>query len=75
MPSILLVVKHAELDRHNAELLRQMADESEGEVAANATAGGDRRRLRGVPAIARGVSGGMRGTLPHVEIEKLELRQ
>lgn len=34
------------------------------------TAGGDSRRLRGVPAIARGVAGVSPGTDPFVETER-----
>jgi hypothetical protein len=33
-----------------------------------ATAGGDERRLRGIPAIARGVAGAVPGTSPHGSI-------
>jgi hypothetical protein len=34
-------------------------------TAGGATAGGDPRRLRGLPAIGRGVSGAIPGTSPH----------
>jgi len=34
----------------------------------NATAGGDERRLRGIPAIGRGVAGAITGTRPEDSI-------
>ena len=34
-------------------------------VNTHATAGGDERKLRGIPAIGRGVSGAVPGTAPH----------
>jgi len=64
----------AELDRHNAELLREVAEDvGDGEESLPtkwATLGGDKRRLRGIPALAPGVGGAMAGTLPHIEIGK-----
>jgi hypothetical protein len=68
--SILLVVKHAELDHHNAKVLVQIArDTATSDTpirsAKGATAGGDERKLRGIPAIGRGVAGAMAGTSPH----------
>jgi hypothetical protein len=33
--------------------------------AGHATAGGDERKLRGIPAIGRGVAGAVPGTAPH----------
>ena len=35
------------------------------EKVGHATAGGDERRLRGIPAIGRGVAGCIPGTAPH----------
>ncbi len=35
------------------------------ELPNHATAGGDERKLRGIPAIGRGVSGAVPGTAPH----------
>lgn len=75
MPSILLVVKHAELDRHNAELLKEVAEDVAQDQPLPtkfATLGGDKRRLRGIPALAPGVGGAMAGTLPHIAIEQLD---
>lgn len=70
MASILLAVKHAELDAHNAKTLHRIAQETSGDTtpirtAKGATAGGDERKLRGIPAIGRGVSGVIPGTSPH----------
>lgn len=42
--------------------------ETSAEPAAlvrGATAGGDERKLRGIPAIGRGVTGAIAGTVPH----------
>lgn len=35
------------------------------QTVGHATAGGDERRLRGIPAIGRGVAGAVPGTAPH----------
>lgn len=35
------------------------------ETPAHGTAGGDERKLRGIPAIGRGVAGAIPGTAPH----------
>ena len=69
MASILLVVKHAELDAHNAKVMVQIArDTSTSDTpirtAQGATAGGDSRKLRGIPAIGRSVAGAIDGTKP-----------
>lgn len=39
----------------------------EARAFAGVTAPGDRARLRGLPAVGRGVGGAMRGTVPHVD--------
>ena len=49
----------AKLDR----IIREV-EEREPSRSAGVTAGGDERRLRGVPAIGRGVAGAIRGTNP-----------
>lgn len=36
------------------------------QAIGHATAGGDERRLRGIPAIGRGVAGAVPGTAPHL---------
>lgn len=62
-----LAVRNAQLDEHNAQVLAKIALEtsvSEQRPIQGATAGGDERRLRGIPAIARGVSGHIPGTRP-----------
>lgn len=71
--SILLVVKHAQLDAHNAALMVTVARETDTSSmeaigpmrsARGATAGGDSRKLRGIPAIGRSVAGAIPGTVP-----------
>ncbi|HWT46561.1 MAG TPA: hypothetical protein VN085_11370 [Vicinamibacterales bacterium] len=68
MASILLVVK-GELERQQfARQQMRIAFETSAEPAAavkGATAGGDERKLRGIPAIGRGVTGAIAGTVPH----------
>jgi hypothetical protein len=70
MPAILLVVKHYELDVQNAQQLIRIARETATpgtsiRTARGATAGGDERKLRGLPVIGRGVAGVIAGTSPH----------
>ena len=43
--------------------------------SAGATSGGDERRLRGLPAIGRGVQGAIRGTRPDVALFAKEQRR
>ena len=68
MPTFPLQQKHADLDRHNAQLLIQIAQETNDTplkpTIPGATPAGDERRLRGIPAIARGVQGAIPGTRP-----------
>lgn len=69
MPTISLAAKHAALDEHNAKQLRRIELETSTTdlpltTARGATAGGDERKLRGIPAIARGVPGHIPGTRP-----------
>lgn len=69
MPSILLVVKHARQDEENARQMVRIAQETASspmdDRPKGATAGGDERKLRGIPCIARGVGGAIPGTSPH----------
>lgn len=67
---LLLAVKHADLDEQNARLMVTIARETATgdepiRTARGATAGGDERKLRGIPAIGRGVSGAIPNTSPH----------
>jgi hypothetical protein len=59
----------AALDAHNAKLLARVARETGNTLpprqAPGATAGGDQRALRGIPAIGRGVTGAITGTNPN----------
>ena len=43
------------------------------ETVCSATLPGDARRLRGIPAIGRGVSGAIFGTRPEREAERLDV--
>lgn len=49
-----------------AKLARILLDVGEpAPPSTGVTAGGDERRLRGIPAIGRGVAGAVPGTAPH----------
>lgn len=65
--NILLAVKHQQLDEHNARTMKRIEAETSTSPTASAkgaTAGGDERRLRGIPALSRGVGGAINGTRP-----------
>lgn len=69
MPTISLAIRHHELDIHNAQQLHRIELETATTDTPltpirGATAGGDERKLRGIPALARGVGGAMNGTRP-----------
>lgn len=73
MPNILLAIKHLQLDRHNARVLARILKETAADhppPTRGATAGGDSRKLRGIPAIGRGVSGAIPGTRPEDAIHR-----
>ena len=55
--------QQAEDERKLEKILAQTA-KLEPSDAAGATSGGDERRLRGLPAIGRGVRGAISGTVP-----------
>jgi len=68
MASLLLIVKHEQEARHAAETMRRIELETSTtplSTVSGATAGGDERKLRGIPAIGRGVTGAIAGTVPH----------
>lgn len=72
MPNILLVVKHAQQEMENARTMHRIALETsttseiaEGKTAKGATAGGDSRKLRGIPCLSKGVGGAIAGSSPH----------
>lgn len=69
MASLLLVVKHEIEARHALEQMRKIALETAttpvDDEVHRTTAGGDERKLRGIPAIGRGVTGAIAGTVPH----------
>lgn len=60
-------VRNAQLDAHNAQVLARVTLETsvEERPVTGATAGGDERKLRGIPAIGRGVAGAIPGSSPH----------
>lgn len=65
--NIVLAVKHRQLETHFARERARIALETstiEATTITSATAGGDERRLRGIPAIGRGVAGHIPGTRP-----------
>jgi hypothetical protein len=66
MPTFSLQQKHAELDRHNAQVLVRIARETGDTPIAAVVLSllGDERQLRGIPAIGRGVAGAIPGTVP-----------
>jgi hypothetical protein len=66
MPTFSLLLKHAELDRRNAETIARIAQEThtdDREIPALSRLG-DEKQLRGIPAIARGVTGAIPGSRP-----------
>lgn len=69
MPTFPLQHRHLELaahiERKIARIERETADTpTDTKTAAGATAGGDSRKLRGIPAIGRSVTGAIPGTVP-----------
>ena len=59
--------RHTEAEQDRAKIaaiLRHVGDPEPVRVG-HATAGGDERKLRGIPAIGRGVTGAIPGTVPH----------
>lgn len=67
--SLVLAIKHAELDQHFARERARIAIETSN-MDEEATPGrvisflGDELKLRGIPAIGRGVQGAIPGTRP-----------
>jgi hypothetical protein len=60
-----------QLAAEDSAKVERIVREAEGaavDSVAGVTAGGDSARLRGVPAIGRGVSGAIRGTNPVAEL-------
>lgn len=65
MTQILPRFYRRELERQDAEAVRIAVQEAEENVSEGATAGGDNRRLRGIPCVAQGVGGVSPGTDPY----------
>jgi hypothetical protein len=67
--NITLAQRNADLDHHNAAVLHRIELETSTNdtpitTLSRVTLGGDERRLRGIPAIGRGVAGHIPGTRP-----------
>ncbi len=56
--------EHLADERNLARILLETGQHAPPTIG-HATAGGDERRLRGIPAIGRGVTGAVNGTIPH----------
>lgn len=52
-------------DPEPGKLERIVAAEAQEPLIVRGTAGGDERKLRGIPAIGRGVAGAIPGSVPH----------
>ncbi len=67
--NVTLAAKHHALRVHQAQVLAQILTELDTDTLepprTYATAGGDHRKLRGIPAIGRSVQGAIPGTSPH----------
>lgn len=59
---IRLAAEHA---ARQAAARKAAAQPIDSKTVTRATAAGDHRKLRGIPAIARGVPGAQPGTIPH----------
>ena len=66
MNAIGMLLTRREINEKNARLIAELALEAAPEVPirASATPAGDERRLRGIPAVGRGVAGAIPGTRP-----------
>jgi hypothetical protein len=62
-------------DQARLEKVLRESEFVEAEPAAGATAGGDSRGLRGIPAIGRGCAGAIPGTSPVGALLRLEGRR
>jgi hypothetical protein len=70
-----LWLERAELhDAHRRARLNAAIENAVDERPSSPTAAGDTRKLRGIPAIGRGVAGAMNGTDPLREVLKKERR-
>jgi hypothetical protein len=58
-----------ELEVAQAQLLARVLRDADvpAERPGRATAAGDSAKLRGAPFVGRGISGAIRGTVPHVD--------
>lgn len=48
-----------------ADIARELPPDDPSTLTRGVTPAGDERRLRGIPAIGRGVTGAIPGTIPH----------
>src|SRR4051812_4783386 len=61
-------------ERKLAKLLLETGEAAPPKSTTGVTSGGDERRLRGLPAIGRGVSGAIPGSSPHLAAIANEMR-
>jgi hypothetical protein len=70
---LLIAVTRVRLQVNLSNQLAELARETGLELpAAGATAAGDPQRLRGIPCVGRGISGGIRDTRPEDSIGRLD---
>lgn len=63
--NISLALKHHQLKISQATAVAKACREATDNKTYRTTAAGDERKLRGIPAIGRGVAGAIPGTSPH----------
>ncbi len=63
--SILLRIRHHHETKRNDRLKAELAQTDHTPTTTSATPAGDQRKLRGIPAIGRGVTGAIQGSIPH----------
>lgn len=64
MSRLLARIQRQELDAQAKAAVRAATEQAGPRIASSRSAEGDERRLRGIPAIGRGVSGEIPGTHP-----------
>jgi hypothetical protein len=75
LPRFVAALQRREDDRKLMAILLETGEALPVVQAAGSTSGGDEQRLRGLPAIGRGVSGAIRGTDPLGEVIRRESRR
>ena len=72
LPRYRAVEERIQDQRKIGRLLRESEAVDLPKTVARATLPGDPRRLRGLPAVGRSVSGAINGTTPHVAVLELD---